>query len=115
MQYFGMLLLGVLLFLIADIIRWNKATPNIAPAETAKEYFRLNWLAVAGDIILALVILILAIKGEFDLFELLNIPPTLSLTSSLLIGVGCSALFKIFMGIVPAMRTSGDSIDTPPK
>ena len=108
-----MLILGILIFLVRDISRWNKGTPTIKPLETIKEYFRLNWLPMIGNILLAIAMLILAIKGEFDLLKLFNIPFGLSLTTALIIGVGCSALFKLFMGKVPEMMTTGEKIDTP--
>lgn len=115
MSYFGMLVLGMLVFLVVDIMRWNKGTPDITPMETARAYVRMNWLAVFGGLLIAVVLLILAINGEFQLFAPLNLPPVLSLTSAFLMGVGSTSLLKQWGGTMPEFRTVGKKIETPPK
>lgn len=115
MLYFLFMLAGMILFIIADVIRWNKATPHITQLETFRQYFIFNWLGVVASMIFAVVLLGLGLNGEFAIFELLNLSPVLSLTGAFLIGTGSSALSKQFMGTVPKMDTTGDKIDTPKK
>ena len=115
MLYFLMLFAGLVLFIIKDIARWNKGTPDILPLETAKQYFNMNWLTIVGSIILSIVMLVLALNGEFDMFAMLNLPPALTLTGTFLIGVGSASLFKQWAGTVPEMKTTYGTIDTAPK
>lgn len=115
MEYFGFLFLGILLFIIGDIIRLNKATPEITQIDTAKEYFRLNTISLAGAVILGITVLLLGIKGEFGLYEILQLNPVLSCTGSFLIGVGSQALLKQWTGTVSEVKTKGDKVVQPDK
>ncbi len=112
MEYFMFLFLGILLYIIKDIIRWNNSTPTITPWETAKEYLRLNWISLLGAIVISTTVLLLALKGEFELFKLLQLPTTLSYTAAFLIGAGSQALLKQWTGTTPRMDVKGDTITT---
>lgn len=111
MLYFVFMLAGIILYVIKDIIRWNKGTPaTFAPFSTLTEYCRLNFWALVGGVLLAVIFLALAMKGELDIFELLNIKPVLSYTAAFLVGMGSQAALKQWVGTVPSFETKGTTI-----
>jgi hypothetical protein len=111
MLYFIFMLLGILLYIVKDIIRWNKGTPTtFQPFTTFTEYCRLNFWALVGGLLLAVVFLSLGLKGELDIFEMMNIKPVLSYTAAFLIGVGAQATLKQWGGAVPSLEVKGSTI-----
>lgn len=94
------------------MIRWNAGTPNISPLETIMEYCRINLLSMLGGTLLAIVVLILAINGEFELLQLMNLKAVLSGTSVFFVGYGSQAFLKQFTGRPPQLSTEGNRIET---